>query len=201
MAAKNIPAKKNAPAAVKASKPAAPVAPPAPPAVNVPTLPAGVPSRAGSRGRAEFDPATHNVGGIVVPAGLAAMKTIQAMHAVLLANPDKFVSRSQLAAVCLSAGVHARNGAEGLRHTATCQTGNQGTAETGFVFGVGSASDGEKGYRIEKISSELACVAAIKPGVNWDGQSKAVRKRGADGFPWALLTAEAKAAGFRGTKE
>lgn len=191
----NKPAKKVA--ATKPAVKASPVVPPAAPAVVVPTLPAGVPSRAGSRGRAEFDPAAHDVDGIIVPAGLAAMKTIQAMHAVLLANPDKFISRSQLAAVCVAGGIIARNGAEGIRHTATCQTGNQGTNETGFVFAIGNASDGEKGYKIDKQASELAVVRAIKPG-GWDVQAKAVRKRGADGFPWPLETPEAKAAGFRG---
>jgi hypothetical protein len=137
------------------------------------------------------------VNGLIIPPP-AGEGSIEYMIRALLAQPEGvYVSREQLAQLVVDAG-YGRSGLTGALHTARCQTGRQGTQEHGFVFSTGLASDGEKGYNVDKEGSERNVTAQIVVGGVWAAQPKPVAKRAARGFPWALVTPEAKAAGFVG---
>ena len=174
----------------KATKAVAP--PVAPPVV---ALPMGAPPK-GGRGKAgPFTGAPVN--GLVIPTPNGE-GSIEYMIRAMLAQPEGvYVSREQLAQLVVDAG-YGRSGLTGALHTARCQTGRQGTQEHGYVFSTGLASDGEKGYNVDKGGSERNVVAQIVVGGAWGVQPKPVAKRAARGFPWALVTAEARAAGFIG---
>lgn len=175
-------------------------APVAPVATPVKALPAGLPSRGGRGGKAEFD-GTAQLDGINVPVFTAGFTPgcIDYVHGVLLANPDTFVSREQIAALSLASGLFPAQTPQGARHTASCQTGPQGYSDRGVKCAVGVASDGNKGYKIDKAGSERALVDAIKAGFGWGEQPKNVRLVARQGFPWGqLVTTEAKTAGFTG---
>lgn len=180
----------------------APVAPVAP--VVVKALPAGVPSRGGRGGKAEFD-GTAQLDGINVPVFTAGFSPgcIDYVHGALLANPDTFVSREQIAALSLASGLFPTQTPTGARHTAGCQTGPQGYSDRGVKCAVGVASDGNKGYKIDKAGSERGIISDIKGDAHgnplpWGEQPKQVRYVGRNGFPWALVTSEAKTLGLTG---
>jgi hypothetical protein len=137
------------------------------------------------------------VNGLIIPPP-AGEGSIEYMIRALLAQPEGvYVSREQLAQLVVDAG-YGRSGLTGALHTARCQTGRQGTQEHGYVFVTGLASDGEKGYNVDKEGSERNVTAQIVVGGVWAAQPKPVAKRAARGFPWELVTPEAKAAGFVG---
>lgn len=178
----------------------APVAVP----VVVKALPAGIPSRGGRGGKAEFD-GTAQLDGVNVPTFAPGFSPgcIDYVHGVLLANPDTFVSREQIAALSLSSGLFPTQTPSGARHTAGCQTGPQGYSDRGVKCAVGVASDGNKGYKLDKAGSERAIIADIKGDANgnglpWGEQPKQVRYVGRNGFPWVPVTPEAKAIGLTG---
>ena len=187
MASKNAPASKNVPAV---AAPPVPVA--APPALTMPAV----------SGRGKLGGAPPLTADGVTMTGLALPQhggesVINYMMRVMLANPDKFVSKSQLAAATGKANIpSARSGFTGARHTASCQTGKQGTSEHGFIFTTGKASDGEVGFMIDTQASEKNIVSQIKP--QGDEQTKPVTRAARQGVLWVVRTPEGKAAGLRG---
>lgn len=186
--------------------PAAPVAPAVAPQLPA-ALPAGIPSRAGRAKAAPFDgKAAHMPPDVVVPVIPAGTKIgpLDAVGLILSVQPDGlYLSRRQIAQLMIDIGVSNPNNPVGAAHTAGCQTGPQGAQDRGIICREGAASDGQRGYALDKAASERHFIASLKADATgaclpWGEQPKHCRYVGAHGFPWQIVTQEAKALGVKG---
>lgn len=178
---------------------------PAKPAPTLPAaLPAGIPARAGRGKKPAFEGTAASMTGVVVPVIPPGEKigALDAVGLILAVQPaGTFVSRPQLAQIMLTMGVSETP--IGALHTAGCQTGPQGEHDRGIVCAQGAASDGQRGYALDKAGSERAFIADLKADAQgvclpWDAQSKRCRYIGRNGFPWEIVTPEARKLGVKG---
>lgn len=178
-----------------------------PAAVALPAaLPTGVPTRAGRGKQPPFaGKADHMPAEVVVPIIPNGVKVgpLDAVGIILSVQPDGlYLSRRQIAQLMIDIGVSDSANPVGAAHTAGCQTGPQGQQDRGIVCVEGRASDG-RGYALDKAASERHFIASLKADANgvclsWDQQPKHCRYVGAHGFPWEIVTPEARALGVKG---
>lgn len=186
------------------SKQATTTPPVKPAAVTPSALPVGIPARAGRGKKPPFEGTAASMTGVIVPVIPPGEKigALDAVGLILAVQPaGVFVSRPQLAQVMLALGVSETP--IGALHTAGCQTGPQGEQDRGIVCAQGAASDGQRGYALDKAASERAFIGDLKADANgvclpWDSQSKRCRYIGRHGFPWEIVTPEGKKLGVKG---